>query len=219
MKRKALLCAVLALALLCSTRPASALLSNERGTVIEGAARIPVISVAVPASVNVLINPYEMPVSIGDGVYTDQILCSPAYLLSRSDIPLEVGVTVTGSVYPGSDMALAPSPTYGAGTEKRAFVYFETVRSSWEYQELVQWAPAYDPAKHIIVSETAKTKENILTLPPYTDGMYGLPPENAYAWFRLAGDTARDPTNEWNEKDGLRVIVAFTFTPVSYVNP
>lgn len=219
MKRKALLCAVLALTLLCSTQPAAALLSNERGTVIEGVARMPIISVVVPASVNILINPYEMPVSIGDGVYTDQIICNPAYLLSKSDIPLEVGVTVTGSVYPDSDMTLASSPTYGAGTQKRAFVYFETVRSDWEYYELVQWAPAYDPMKHIIVADgTTRTKEKIVTLPPYTDGMYGLPPKDAYFWFRLAGDAARTPSSEWNEKDGIRVTVTFTFTPVSYVH-
>ncbi len=218
MKRKALLCVLLALILLCSTRPAAALLSNERGIVIEGTSRLPVIDVVVPASVNILINPFEMPVSIGDGVYTDQIICSPAYIFSRSDIPLKVDVSITASVYPDSDMTLATAPTYGSGTSKRAFVYFEMQTSDWEYPELVQWDPAYNSAKHIAVADgVTKTKQNILTLRPITEGEYGLPPKNAYAWFRLAGDAARDPTSEWNNKDGIRVTVAFTFTPQSYV--
>lgn len=218
MKRNALLCAMLALILFCSTQPAAALLSNERGTEIKGIARIPVIDVVVPASVNILINPLEMPVSIGDGVYTDQILCSPAYILSKSDIPLQVDVTLRGQVYPESNMTLSASPTNGAGDRKRAFVYFEMQRSNWEYHELVQWDPAYDPMKHIVISEgVLKAKQNVVTLPPYTDGMYGLPPENAYVWFRLTGDTVTDPAIEWNEKDGISVTVTFTFTPVSYV--
>lgn len=218
MKRNALLCAMLALILFCSTQPAAALLSNERGTQIEGITRIPVIDVLVPANVNILINPLEMPVSIGDGLYTDQILCNPAYILSRSDIPLKVDVTLTGHVYPDSDMTLSASPTYGAGTQKRAFVYFEMQRSDWDYYQLVQWDPAYDSSKHIVISDgVTRSKQNLVTLPAFTDGMYGLPPKNAYAWFRLSGDTVTDPTNAWNEKDGISVTVAFTFTPVSYI--
>lgn len=219
MKRNALLCAMLALILFCSTQPAAALLSNERGTEIEGITRIPVIDVLVPANVNVLINPLELPVSIGDGVYTDQILCSPAYILSKSDIPLKVDVSLKGQVYPDSNMTLVSSPTYGSGTAKKAFVYFEMQRSDWEYPELVQWDPAYDSAKHIVIENgVTKRKNDFVTLPPYTDGMYGLPPEDAYVWFRLSGDTVTDPTSEWNEKDGLSVTVTFTFTPISYVN-
>ena len=218
MKRNTQLCVLLALILLCSTRPAAALLSNERGTEIEGITRMPVISVSVPASVDILINPLQMPVSIGDGLYTDQILCSPAYIISTSDIPLKVDVTVTGRVYPNSDMNLVSAPTHGAGLQKNAFVYFEMQRSSWPYLEFVQWDPAYDAAKHIVVSDgVTKSKREIVTLPSYADGMYGLPPENAYAWFRLAGDTVMDPTNEWTVEDGISVSVAFTFTPVSYV--
>ena len=220
MKRKALLCALLALALLFPVQSASALLSNERGTVIQGSARLPIINVLVPASVNILINPYEMPVSIGDGVYTDQILCNPAYIVSLSDIPLRVDVSVTGSVYPDSDMTLVSSPTYGAGTSKKAFAYFEMQTADWDFPQAVQWDPAYNPAKHIVVADgVTKAKQNIVTLPalPLNYDIYGMLAEDAYAWFRQTGDTARNPTSEWNTKDGMKVTVAFTFTPISYM--
>lgn len=221
MKRRALLYVLLALTLLTVLpKPAAALLSNERSTVIEGVARLPVINVVVPANVNILINPYEMPVSIGDGVYTDQIICNPAYIVSYSDIPLKVDVTVTGSVYPDSDMTLVSSPTYGAGTSKKAFAYFEMQTADWDFPQAVQWDPAYNPAKHIVVANgVTKTKQNIVTLPalPLNYDIYGMLAEDAYAWFRLTGDAARNPTSEWNTMDGMKVTVAFTFTPISYM--
>lgn len=221
MKRKALFCALLVLTLLAAlSQPASALLSNERSTVIEGVARLPVISVRVPGNVNILINPYEMPVTIGDGIYTDQIVCNPAYIVSYSDIPLRVDVSITGSVYPDSDMTLVSSPTNGAGTDKRVFAYFEMQTADWDFPYYIQWDQSYNPAKHIVVANgETKTKQNIVTLPPLPQNydLYGLLAEDAYAWFRLTGDAARNPNSEWNTRDGIKVTVAFTFTPISYI--
>lgn len=215
MKRKALLCAMLALALFLSTQPAAALTSNQRETVIEGIARLPAIEVVVPSSADIMINPLEMPVWIG-GLETDeQIICYPDYLLSYSEVPIKVDVEVTGSVYPDSDLTLANSSTGGTGTAKRAFVYFEMQQSSSEYWEDVQWDAGYNSSKHIPVrADRPSSKPGIVTLPPLTQE--GELPENAYAWFRLAGDAAKKPTNAWNENDGISVTVVYTFTPLSY---
>lgn len=215
MKRKALLCAVLALMLFISAQPAAALTSNQRTTVIEGIARLPVINVVVPASVDVMINPLKMPVAIGNADSDEQILCSPAYIVSCSDIPLKVDVKATGTVNSGSDLTLASSPTNGSGTSKRAFLYFEMQQTSIDDWEYVRWDPAYDASKHINVTTTAHTKREMVTLPTLTQD--GELPENAYAWFRLSGDAAKDPDNPWTTDDGISVTVAFTFKPVPYV--
>lgn len=215
MKRKALLCAILALTLLFSAQPASALTSNQRATEIEATTLLPVINVVVPASVDIMINPLKMPVSIGGEDSDDQILCSPAYIVSYSNIPLKVDVKVTGSVYSGSDLTLTTSPTNGSGTSKRAFLYFEMQQTSIDDWEYVRWDPTFDASKHINVTTAPHTKNDMVTLPTLTRD--GDLPENAYAWFRLAGDAARAPTNEWSTNDGINVTVAFTFTPVSYV--
>lgn len=216
MKRKELLCAAVALLLLVFTQPASALTSNQRETVIQATTRVPVISVTVPANVDIMINPYRMPVQIGDEESDAQILCNPAYILSTSDIPLKVDVTVTGSVYTNSDLTLVSTPTNGAGNSKNAFVYFEMQQTSIDDWEYVRWDPAFDAAKHIIVTATAQIKREMVTLPPLD--LEGELQENAYAWFRLAGDAARAPAIEWNTGDGISVSVAFTFTPQSYVS-
>lgn len=217
MKRKALLCALAALTLLFSAQPAAAALtSNQRSTEIKAETRLPIINVIVPASVNIMINPYRMPVQIGGEESDETIVCSPAYILSTSDIPLKVDITVTGSVYPESDMVLVTSPTHGAGTGKNAFVYFEMQQNNTEYWDEVVWASSYDSTKHIVITKGGSTtKKGIVTLPPLTlDGELAA---NAYTWFRLSGDAVRMPASEWNTQDGINVTIAFTFTPQSYV--
>ncbi len=215
MKRKVLLCALAALILLCSTRPAAALLSNERSTVIESETRMPIINVIVPSSAEVYINPFQLPVDIDGESRREQIVCTPALIASASDIPLKVSVTVTGTVKPGSDMTLAASPTGGTGTTKSAFVYFEIVQTNSDYISRYIWAAAYDPTRHIaVVPGTPQTKTDLLTLPPLNK--YGEIAKGGYAPFRLTGDAVRNPTSEWNEKDGINVTIAFTFDPVPY---
>lgn len=218
MKRKVLSSALVVLILLCcSTRPAAALLSNQRATVIEAMARLPIISVSVPSSADVLINPLQFPVEIDSGSTREQIICTDAVMSSYSDIPLSVGVKVTGSVKEGSDMSLADAPTNRTGTDKKAFVYFEIVKSNYEEVRRSLWAEAYDPAKHIpVVPGTPQIGTDLLTLEPLNK--YGEVAKGGYAQFRLSGDAVRDPTNAWNEKDGINVMLSFTFTPISYVN-
>lgn len=219
MKRKALLCAMLALTLLCSAQPAAALTSNQRAIEIEGLTRLPVVDITVPSGFNVIINPYEMPVTVNNGVYRDPIVCTPTYLVSHSDAPIRVDVSVTGSVYEGSDLSLVPSPTNGVGTEKNAFVYFEMVKSNAYYWGAVQWESGYtNKSNQVLVAEgTSTVKQEVAVLPAVTSSN-GLLPDNARAWFRLSGDAVKTPTSGWNNGDGIRVVVVFTFTPLHFSN-
>lgn len=217
MKRKVLSSALVVLILLCFTQPAAALLPNQRGTTITAIARLPVISVSVPASADVLINPLQFPVEIDSGSTRDQIICSDAVMSSYSDVPLSVGVQVTGAVKEGSDMTLAAAPTDKTGTAKEAFVYFEIVQSNWDEVRRSLWAESYDPAKHVPVSDgTPQTRADMLRLEPLNK--YGEVAKGGYAQFRLAGDAVRRPASEWNESDGIDVMIAFTFKPISYVS-
>ena len=218
MKRKVLSSALAVLILLCFTQPAAALLlPNQRGTAITAIARLPIISVSVPASADVLINPFQFPVEIDGESRRDQIICSDAVMSSYSDIPLTVGAKVTGKVKEGSDMTLAATPTNKAGTAKEAFVYFEIVQSNYEEVRRSLWAEAYDPTKHIVVTEgESPARTDMLTLEPLNK--YGEVAKGGHAQFRLAGDAVRKPESEWNQKDGIDVMIAFTFTPVSYVS-
>lgn len=218
MKRKRLLCAILALVLLCAAQPAvlaAEEISNKRTTNLTALMKLPVVKVSVPTSGVVYINPLNLSVSIGDWNRGDQIISTPATIANLSDAPIVVDVTVTASVRPESDMTLASEPTGGAGTEKKAFVYFEIVQSIYINPNYASWGRTYDPEKHIaLVDGVPQTRKGILTLPPTT--LDGDIASRGYAPFRLTGDAVREPTTAWTRMDGITVTVAFTFTPIPY---
>lgn len=217
MKRKRLLCAALVLILLFSVQPAAMATGNVRSTIIRTTCKLPIIQVTVPTSASLYINPLRYPVSIGDGESDEQIVFTPAAIANMSEVPLEVDVAVTSAVKAGSTMTLATAPTGGSGSDKKAFVYFEIKQSNSEYPEDVEWAPAYDASQHIaLVSGVSIMRSSIMTLPART--LDGEVAEGGYAPFRLTGDAVKNPTDAWNTRDGINVMVAFTFTPLSYEN-
>ena len=218
MKRKHLLCALMALVLLFSAQPA-ALASNagnQRSTVINAdTVRLPVIRVTIPSRGTVYVNPFKLPITINDEDVDDQIVSVPANIANESEVPVEVDITVLGTLKPGSDMNLVATPTGGTGTAKNAFVYFEIQQSNSDDPEDVTWDPAYDPAKHSVVIENVlQTYPVKLTLPAMTRDGEVAP--GGYAPFRLAGDAVKTPTNPWTKLDGINVIITYTFTPLPY---
>ena len=107
-------------------------------------------------------------------------------------------------------MTLTSSYTEDSGTtSKKAFVYFEIQPVS--DPDRVTWDKEYDAAKHVCVRPYSKSKKNIVQLEA-ADGRV------TYAAFRLTGDCVKKPRVAWTEADGLKVTVAFTFTPIISVS-
>lgn len=215
--RKRLLCAALALTMLFSAQSAAAAAEtgNLRSMTIKTKTRMPTISVTVPGSAWVFLNPYHLDVEIDAEETDEQIVCPPCGIVSESDIPLKVDVTVTGELYEGCDMVLYTSSTKGSTSKtKRAFVYFEMQRSPTDDPDDVVWDDEYDKSKHIVVKESPVSKKDILTLEAMT--LDGDVADGGAAAFRLTGDVIMYPTKPWTEQDGLNVEVVFTFTPVPY---
>lgn len=219
MKRKRLLCAILALVLLCAAQPAAlaaAATGNKRSTDVKATSRLPVIQVTVPTRGTVYINPLKLPVSIGDWEANDQIVSTPNTLANHSEVPVSVDVEVTASVKSGSTMRLVSGPTGGVGTNKDAFIYFEMVQADSEYPEDAEWASGYDASKHIIVGDGIPTSKTGMVTLPARNLLDAEVAPGGYAPFRLAGDAVVEPDTPWNNKDGINVTIAFTFTPLSY---
>lgn len=223
MTRKRLLCAALALAMLLSAQSAAAAAETEntRSMIITANTRLPKINVTVPGKGSVYINPLSLTVSINGKPRKDQIFSTPCALINRSEVPLAVDVTVTGSALEGSDLQLSTSSTAGSdGGDKRAFVYFEIQPSPTADTDLVTsrvtWDAAYDSEKHIVVDGTpeGRTRTNVLTLAAKTQA--GEVARGGCAAFRLSGDVVPSPEQAWTTKDGVEVKVAFSFTPLPY---
>lgn len=219
MKKLRLFCAVLALVLLFTAQPATAVAEtgNIRTTTISATYTEPTILVTVPTTGTIYLNPLKLRVDVDGASRNEQILSRTCFIANKGNIPLQVDVSVTGALAEGSDMTLASSSTKGSTSKsKRAFIYFEMQRVDEDEESIVQWDKAYDASKHIVVSDgETKSKQNILKLG--AKPINGTEVKGGYGAFRLTGDAIVAPENEWHSKDGLMVEVAFTFTPLSYV--
>lgn len=207
MKKKHLLCLILGL-LLSLAAPVYAS-GSQNSTRIEALCTLPDISVVVPSTAEVFINPYRLPVTVESDETTAQIVSAPACIENRSEVPVSVTVSVTGAVKEGSDLGLVSYPTEGVGTRKRAFVYFEMLASATENLPQSAWSGGYDAEKHLVVrAGVTKSKKNVVIL----SAADGAEPFGA---FRLSGDCVVAPRGGWSEGDGLDVEIAFTFKPLA----
>lgn len=207
MKKTSLFCVALALALTLAA-PAYASGSNGFQTEITALCELPEISVTVPATAEVFINPYELPVTIESTESTAQIVSTPACIENQSVVPLQVGVTAVGEVYEGSDLFLTSAPTGGTGVIKRVFVYFEIQASGTANPPQSVWDAEYDSTKHLAVRTFELPARKLVTLSA-VDG------DSRFGAFRLTGDCSANPRDPWTEGDGINVKIVFTFTPLA----
>lgn len=203
MKKKLLVCVILAL-LLPGVSPAYA---EGGSTRIDALCNLPEIYVTVPATAEVYINPYEIPVEIDGASLDQQIISTPAAIENKSDVPISVAVVVDGAVKAGSDMRLSSVSTKSLDTiAKCAFVYFEMQASSSSSQAV--WDSEFDAAKHPIVRYGEGRQINNVAALDQADK------PNHFGVFRLTGDCIRTPSPAWTEEDGIDVKIVFTFTPL-----
>ena len=184
---------------------------TQNTTQIEAACDLPEIKVTVPASGELFINPYEMPVEINGAFIGYQIVSTPTVIQNESVVPLKVSATVTGTIKKDSDMTLSSTSVDANYTKKKAFIYFEIQPTN--DPDTVTWDSEYNADKHIVVRTTAKTKKNIVTLDAYDENGQ----KKCYGAFRLTGNCAAVPKVPWTEADGVDVTIAFTFQATSKV--
>lgn len=177
---------------------------NYRSTRIDAVcSRLPEIRVTVPSAMDVMINPYRIPVVVQDKQVGDQIISDPVALKNESEVPLKVSVSIQTVIRDGSDMRLRSESTLNQDlTSKFAFVYFEIQAVS--DPENVTWDEKYDEEKHQVIRAGTRARKDMVTL-----GAEGKP--LSYGAFRLAGDCVAAPRSPWTEADGIDVSIAFTF--------
>lgn len=164
------------------------------------------IEVVVPASGNVYINPYQLPIEVDGRIESKQVISDTFGIENQSEVPLQVDVEVTGTIKPGSTMGLLNTSTKKVSTTmKRAFMYFEIHAVS--DPAAVEWNSKYSASKHIVVRESAQSKKNIIKLDACDN-------EKRFGAFRLSGDCVQNPREPWTSEDGVEVEVVFTFTPL-----
>ncbi|MDE6995740.1 MAG: hypothetical protein K2P41_15200 [Lachnospiraceae bacterium] len=213
MKSRKLIWLIVAVLLLALTAPASA--ANQQTRVTAKCVLPDVkIDVVVPSGIRAYLNPKKLPVKIGGKIEAAMIFSDEAYIENKSEVPVKVSASMSGSVKAGSDLTIAPAEFDTEATKaKKAFLYLEMQAVS--DPDTVSWTDAYDAEKHLVVSASQKSKKDIVTLA--AGGENAAEGAARYGAFHLAGICSSDPTKPWTGKDGVNVNIAFTFAaaPVS----
>ena len=191
MKRKQLLCVLLALLLVLQT-----------GWAAEAGPADSVINVLLPSGGQVVIKPYGLAVPTWDGESHEQIVHAPQVLVNLSNFPVIVNAAVTGTRPVDSEAVFVPSPPFPDVPDKEVFLYAE-------FQDQPEWwTGSYSGLPNqLVVSEWGGFQENVLTLDAQGEG-----------WFRLFGELSTAPMEPWGEEDVFGAVLIFTFAPL-YPDP
>lgn len=154
------------------------------------------IHVTVPARGNMIINPYSLPIEIGDRTTTEQIAGEILTIYNDSEVPVSISANARGRIYELSNAVYVSTPPAAGTLEKQIFLYAEF------QNEESQWTGSYISANNqILISTQASGPREVLQLDAYSEGV-----------FRLFGSTAAYPDEPWDRNDKIVVQLAFTFS-------
>lgn len=207
---KKVLSLVLALAMVLTLAvPAFAGSSTPSNTTdITGTTKAPTITVTVPASAAVTVNPYKMEVTVGSDKVSDQIIFATQYVENTSDVALVFDVTVTGKKE-GNAIFSTTSTAGKIVATNSVFLYAEFgAATADDGSGDPTWGNAFDTkaTNMVAISDKAVTKKAVAELAA-TDGSTAN-----YLAFKLAGDASSQPTTAWTASDKVGATIAFTFT-------
>lgn len=161
----------------------------------------PVINVVLPASISVVVNPYNLKTSSGNE-FCYSIL-SPEYAVKNySNCDVSIVATVTASTTGG--IILSPNSLSGNETDFMAFVYLEATNKSNVYSD-----DFYDGSNQLAFSNGTMTKE-ILTL---ADGSNG----ETIGYFRIKGDAVLPVGKQCSDQAMINMIITFDIKPIDKV--
>ena len=198
----------------------------------------PVITVTVPQTGDVVINPFGMPVKVGEANSKDvnivgaQIVTKPLAIVNTGTTDLKVSASVTTETK--GDLRIATSKPSSSDTTKSAYVYLQMANSTLNKnneatggatdaiaglagadvaEAVAAWEQrAYTSSTDLLLSGTAAAaKDNMLTLKSVDAA--GDIQAGSVGLFRLAGQVVASPREAWATADGFTATVAFSFRP------
>lgn len=161
------------------------------------------ISVTVPSSGEMKLNPYGLSITVGSDSISDPVISPLQFIVSDSDSKIKVSAAVTGTV--SGNAKLATATTVNADpplTTNSVFLQFATQVVADASVDPADFAPA----NKLVVSSRA-TVTDLGVLDNKTDAT-----KVALA-FKLMGDAVTNPKVAWTANDKVAVSVAFSFAP------
>jgi len=188
------------------------------------AVQVPTVNVYVPtanAQVDkVVLNPYGIKYTLDGEELTDQIISTPIYLGSLSNVPVKVGMTVKGTVAGNAELATKSLAGDTKTTTNAVFIWGQVVNGGTGASVDLTATPsgfatAYNTTEAktgsmILVSEEA-TRTGLYTIPAADDATDVSKTE--WACVKFFGDAVKAPTTPWASGDTVTLNITFTFTP------
>lgn len=163
---------------------------------------LPVVDVDIPTSAGaIVVNPYALRVDEDDS----QIISDVQTLTNRTPLPLQVSVSVTGTV--NGEAKFSDTKVTKRETEKKIFLYL-IFQEQTDPDDIRQVSYNPDNVKHILLSKSTVKKTDFITLKKAP-----LPDAN-YLSFQVFGNCAGSPTKEWTGNDTVGMTIAFSFKMV-----
>lgn len=181
------------------------------------------LRVVVPTTGTAIINPYGLPIQIGDATISGQQITTSAPLViqNRSAVALSVSASLSATTSTGVTLEPASASTdYTTATDKKLHVVFEAFTSELDantatdndtLRPLFAALNSDDAALSGDVTTTAADATGSLVLREANDGEAQ---RGGVALFRLSGEAAKKAT--WEATDTFEATIAFTFEPGEY---
>lgn len=206
-------------------------------TTIEGAYQAVTLKVTVPQTGSAIINPYGLPIKLGEkSISGEQITTGAALLVkNQSQVALrmipEVKVTPKGGVKIITDKTYVDTPDTVATdnvyvVQKNVCVYFEAFEAPTvtDDTETATKNNLFAALKSEDAAISKVMQEEAYEVDPDTDGELILKQGNSEgktqrggaAWIRLSGAVAKKPTTAWSADDGFTASIKYTFEPSEY---
>lgn len=176
-------------------------------TDMKGETKVPTIDIVVPKNASIIVNPYQISVTPTGGTATQDTVISPVYYITnKSDIKLDVGMTVTGKA--GSGVSFADAAPTSSETANAVYLKFEAAPTATQAEPT--WASATG-VQSVKVTKTAQKLEGATGIK--MDAASTSTPN--YIAYHVSGSAATAPTKPWTTAMTAGVTVAFTFKPIA----
>lgn len=207
-------------------------MAADSQTVITATYAETTLDVTVPANTNATINPYGLPVTLGDAVTTLSgqpiTIATPLMIENKSSVALKVGASIETTVETGMTLETADAGDYDTNTGKELFVEFQAFtadgidgnNSADPSVTNPKWAAlkdtdavlkvALDSTQSVDATAVVNGEDLILR-----EGKDTLAQSGGVAFVRLSGKVAKKA--DWATTDKLVATITYSFEPATYV--
>lgn len=167
---------------------------------VAGTTKTAEIKITVPTSASVILNPYELNVTVDGSQVQDQVISAVQAIKNESDLPVKVSTTVTGTIE-GAEFATSSAV---AETTKKVYLQFGV-------EAIADVADGGTPAL-----TAGATKKTLSTTPvEFKDSdavtMTKKGGATSSMAFGFTGDASKNPNSPWSSEDIVGATIAFTF--------